>query len=38
VGNRVDGDNCFYTDDDLVWCDDGSGEYAVHRDGRRYAR
>ena len=39
VGNRIAGDNCFYPDDDLVWCDDGNGngEYAVHRDGRRYA-
>lgn len=36
IGNRIDGDNCFYPDDDLVWCDDGNGPYGAHRDGRRY--
>jgi uncharacterized cupin superfamily protein len=37
IGNRIEGDNAFYPDDDLVWCDDGSGQYAAHRDGRRYS-
>jgi uncharacterized cupin superfamily protein len=41
IGNRIEGDKCFYPDDDLIWCDDGNGEYGAHRDGRRsekYAR
>lgn len=36
IGNRIDGDNAFYPDDDLMWCDDGKGQYAAHKDGRRY--
>lgn len=36
VGNRVEGDNAFYPDDDLMWCEDESGVYAAHKDGRRY--
>jgi uncharacterized cupin superfamily protein len=36
VGNRIDGDNAFYPDDDLLWCDDGNGQYAAHKDGSRY--
>ena len=36
IGNRIDGDNAFYPDDDLMWCDDGNGIYAAHKDGRRY--
>jgi len=36
IGNRVDGDNAFYPDDDLMWCEDESGVYAAHKDGRRY--
>ncbi|HKW79646.1 MAG TPA: cupin domain-containing protein [Casimicrobiaceae bacterium] len=36
VGNRIEGDSCFYPDDDLVYRNDGDGEYAAHRDGRRY--
>jgi uncharacterized cupin superfamily protein len=36
VGNRVDGDNAFYPDDDLMWCEDESGVFAAHKDGRRY--
>jgi len=37
IGNRIDGDNAFYPDDDLMWADDGSGVYGAHKDGRRYA-
>jgi uncharacterized cupin superfamily protein len=37
IGNRIDGDNAFYPDDDLMWADDGNGSYAAHKDGRRYA-
>jgi uncharacterized cupin superfamily protein len=36
IGNRIDGDNAFYPDDDLMWCEDESGVYAAHKDGRRY--
>ena len=36
IGNRIEGDSCFYPDDDLVYRNDGDGEYAAHRDGRRY--
>jgi uncharacterized cupin superfamily protein len=36
IGNRVEGDNAFYPDDDLMWCEDESGVYAAHKDGRRY--
>jgi uncharacterized cupin superfamily protein len=37
IGNRLDGDNAFYSDDDLMWCDGGDGAYAAHKDGRRYS-
>jgi uncharacterized cupin superfamily protein len=36
VGNRVDGDNAFYPDDDLMWGEDEGGVFAAHKDGRRY--
>ena len=36
IGNRVEGDNAFYPDDDLMWCEDENGVYAAHKDGRRY--
>ena len=36
VGNRIEGDNAFYPDDDLMWCEDEDGVYAAHKDGRRY--
>ena len=36
VGTRVPGDNAFYPDDDLMWCEDESGVFAAHKDGRRY--
>ena len=36
IGNRIEGDNAFYPDDDLMWCEDESGAYAAHKDGRRY--
>ena len=36
IGNRIEGDNAFYPDDDLMWCDDGNATYAAHKDGRRY--
>lgn len=36
VGNRIDGDNAFYPDDDLMWIEGEDGAYAAHKDGRRY--
>jgi uncharacterized cupin superfamily protein len=36
VGNRIDGDNAFYPDDDLMWVEGEDGVYAAHKDGRRY--
>jgi uncharacterized cupin superfamily protein len=36
VGNRIDGDNAFYPDDDLMWAEDENGVFAAHKDGRRY--
>jgi uncharacterized cupin superfamily protein len=36
IGSRIDGDNAFYPDDDLMWCEDEAGVFAAHKDGRRY--
>ena len=36
IGNRVEGDNAFYPDDDLMWGEDEKGTFAAHKDGRRY--
>lgn len=36
VGNRIEGDNAFYPDADLMWCEDEDGVYAAHKDGKRY--
>jgi uncharacterized cupin superfamily protein len=36
IGNRIDGDNALYPDDDLMWCEDEAGVFAAHKDGRRY--
>jgi uncharacterized cupin superfamily protein len=36
VGNRIDGDNAFYPDDDLMWVECEDGVHAAHKDGRRY--
>jgi uncharacterized cupin superfamily protein len=38
VGNRIDGDNAFYPDDDLMWVETESGTVAAHKDGTRYER
>jgi uncharacterized cupin superfamily protein len=35
IGDRVDGDEPFYPDDDLRWSADGTGAY-THKDGRPY--
>ena len=36
IGNRAEGDNAFYPDDDLMWVEDENGVFAAHKDGRRY--
>ena len=36
IGNRVEGDNAFYPDDDLMWGENENGTFAAHKDGRRY--
>lgn len=36
IGNRAEGDNAFYPDDDLMWVEDENGGVAAHKDGRRY--
>ena len=35
IGNRIDGDNAFYPDDDLMWIETEGGTIAAHKDGRR---
>jgi len=36
IGNRIEGDNGLYPDDDLMWVEDENGVFAAHKDGRRY--
>lgn len=36
IGNRIEGDNAFYPDDDLMWCENENGAYPAHKDGRPY--
>ncbi len=36
IGNRNEGDGCFYPDDDLLWIDTEAGWHAAHKDGRAY--
>ncbi len=36
VGNRIEGDNAFYPDDDLMWMETERGTIAAHKDGSRY--
>ena len=36
IGNRIEGDNAFYPDDDLMWCENEKGAYPAHKDGRPY--
>ena len=36
IGNRIDGDNGFYPDDDLLWIEREDGTHAAHKDGRSY--
>ena len=36
IGSRIDGDNAFYPDDDLMWVETEDGVHAASKDGRRY--
>jgi uncharacterized cupin superfamily protein len=36
IGSRVEGDNAFYPDDDLLWVETEGGTIAAHKDGRPY--
>jgi uncharacterized cupin superfamily protein len=36
IGNRTEGDNAFYPDDDLMWVETEGGAIAAHKNGRRY--
>src|SRR5512141_1644709 len=36
VGNRIEGDNAFYPDDDLMWVETESGTIAARKDGTRH--
>lgn len=36
IGSRIEGDNAFYPDDDLMWVETVEGTVAAHKDGRRY--
>jgi uncharacterized cupin superfamily protein len=36
IGDRTEGDNAFYPDDDLMWVEYENGVFAAHKDGRRY--
>jgi uncharacterized cupin superfamily protein len=36
IGDRPEGDNGLYPDDDLMWVEDENGVFAAHKDGRRY--
>lgn len=38
IGNRIDGDNAFYPDDDLMWLETETGVVAVHKNGTHYER
>ena len=36
IGNRAEGDNAFYPDDDLMFIEHEDGVFYAHKDGRRY--
>jgi len=36
MSNRAPGDNAFYPDDDLMWCENEDGVYPAHKDGTPY--
>lgn len=36
IGSRIDGDDCFYPDDDMMWITTEDGWHPAHKDGRPY--
>ena len=36
IGNRIEGDDCFYPDDDMLWVTTEKGWHAAHKDGKPY--
>ena len=36
IGNRTEGDDCFYPDDDMLWITTEAGWHAAHKDGKPY--
>ena len=36
IGSRIDGDDCFYPDDDMLWVNTEAGSHSAHKDGRAY--
>jgi len=38
IGNRTEGDDCFYPDDDFMWVPTEDGWYGAHKDGRPYLK
>ena len=36
IGSRIEGDQAFYPDDNLMQGADEKGRFAAHKDGRRY--
>ena len=36
IGNRIEGDDCFYPDDDMLWITTEAGWHAAHKDGKPY--
>ena len=36
ISNRIEGDDTFYPDDDMLWIYTEAGWHAAHTDGRRY--
>ncbi len=38
IGSRIDGDDCFYPDDDFMWITTEDGWHGAHKDGRPYPK
>jgi uncharacterized cupin superfamily protein len=38
IGSRIDGDDCFYPDNDFMWITTEDGWIGAHKDGRPYSK
>jgi uncharacterized cupin superfamily protein len=36
IGSRIEGDDCFYPEDDMLWITTESGWHAAHKGGKPY--